>query len=283
VSLKNTVYVLPDEPRLRKELAGLVREVLERGGDAIVCEAKMIAGITDPSLADRFRAARDAEYAEVAREARALADSLRPAGGRRRGSTRALKHLRLRLEGIVARDPFDSGGRDAAVALVSLAEDRREGIERGPGGAARPPSLPPRGATWVTREGPMVDRIASAWLIRRFIDPAARFRFVAGRHRRPRPDEIRFDMAGAEFTHEGDRCTFETLLERFRIHDAALRAIGEIVHDLDLGDERYGRPEASGLGRTLVGLALGTPDDQERLVRGATILDGLYESFRRGR
>ena len=126
----------------------------------------------------------------------------------------------------------------------------------------------------------MVDRIASAWLIRRFIDPQARFHFAPGHGYRPRPQEIRFDMAGAEFTHDGGRCTFEVLLDRFQLRDSALVALGEMVHDLDLEDARYGRSETSGLGRMIVGIALASPSDEVRLAQGATVLEGLYQSFR---
>ena len=134
---------------------------------------------------------------------------------------------------------------------------------------------------WITRENAKVDRMACPWLIRRFIDPAARFKLVPARGYRPSRGELRFDMAGAEFTHEGEACTFEVLLDRFRLRDSALRCIAEIVHDLDLEDGRFARPETSGLGRMIVGIALATADDTLRMGRGATVLDGLYESFRK--
>jgi hypothetical protein len=141
--------------------------------------------------------------------------------------------------------------------------------------------VPPKGATWVTRAGVMVDRIASAWLIRRFIDPAARFKFVNGRGYRPREGELRFDMAAAEFTHHEGLCTFEVLADRFHLRDSALKPIAEIVHDLDLEDGRYNRPEAAGVDRMIVGLAIAKQGDETRLVQGATVFDNLYESFRR--
>src|SRR5205807_6991598 len=106
-----------------------------------------------------------------------------------------------------------------------------------------------RGRTWVTRRGVFVDRIASAWLIKRFIDPDARFKFVAPGGYVPRKGELRFDMFEAEYTHEGDRCTFETLVRRFRLRDPALRAIGEIVHDIDCKDAKFGRAEVTEIGR----------------------------------
>jgi hypothetical protein len=136
------------------------------------------------------------------------------------------------------------------------------------------------GLTWVTRRDVFVDRIASAWLVRRFIDPKARFKFTGSRSYRPRAGEVRFDMFDAEYTHEGDRCTFETLLERAGLRDRALRAIGEIVHDIDCKDEKFGREEAPGVAALLKGLARAYPDDATRLERGAVAFDDLYASLR---
>jgi hypothetical protein len=135
----------------------------------------------------------------------------------------------------------------------------------------------------VTRTGVHVDRIASAWLIRRFVDPDAAFKFVPAKGYTPEPGELRFDMFEAEFTHEGDRCTFETLCSRLGLADSALQALGEVVHDIDLKEEKFGRPETAGVARLLAGLARRTRDDHERIERGSQLFDDLYESFpRRG-
>jgi hypothetical protein len=133
--------------------------------------------------------------------------------------------------------------------------------------------------TWVTRAQVQVDRIASAWLIKRFIDREARFKFVPSSGYRPEPDELRFDMFEGEFTHQGDRCTFEVLLAHAGLTDAALTAIGEIVHDIDLKDDRYGRAETAGVRSLIAGIATPGTADEQRLARGAVLLDGLYDSF----
>jgi hypothetical protein len=135
------------------------------------------------------------------------------------------------------------------------------------------------GRVWVTRQGVFVDRIASAWLIRRFIDKRARFKFVGGQQYRPQKDELRFDMVGAEYTHVGEDCTFQTLLARFSLVDPALVAIGELVHDIDCKDEKYGRPETTGVFGLLRGIALNTADDTVRLQRGYAVFDNLYVFF----
>ena len=140
-----------------------------------------------------------------------------------------------------------------------------------------------QGRARVTRQGVHVDRIACAWLIRRFIDERATFKFVPPRGYVTEPGELRFDMFAAEFTHEGDRCSFEVLLARSGLDDPALTAIAEIVHDVDLKDGKFGRDEASGIKMLIAGICADTRDDDQRLARGAAIFDDLYAVFRRKR
>jgi hypothetical protein len=136
-----------------------------------------------------------------------------------------------------------------------------------------------KGRVWVTRQGVHVDRIASAWLIRRFIDPDARFKFVRGKDYTPSAEELRFDMSGAEFSHEGDRCTFEVLLARAGLGDLALHAIGEIVHDIDLKDDKFGREETRGISHLMSGLTTANRTDDQRVSHGRVVFDNLYEYF----
>ena len=135
-----------------------------------------------------------------------------------------------------------------------------------------------RGKTWVTRPGVKIDRMASAWFIRRFVDPKAKFRFTDPAA--PRKDgELRFDMVGGDFTHEEDRCTFETLIGRVGLPDKGVRAIAEIVHDLDLKDGKYARAEADGVRMMLEGLMARTNDDEERIERALVLFDDLHEAL----
>jgi hypothetical protein len=131
----------------------------------------------------------------------------------------------------------------------------------------------------VTRTGVHVDRIASSWLIRRFIDPEARFKFVPAKGYAPKPGELRFDMFEAEFTHVGDRCTFEVLVERMGLRDPALAAIGEIIHDLDLRDDKFGREETAGVRSTIDGICTIARTDDQRIAAASPMLDGLYSHF----
>jgi hypothetical protein len=149
-------------------------------------------------------------------------------------------------------------------------------------GQGRAPDRVAPGRVWVTREDVFVDRIASAWLIRRFIDPEATFKFVPARGYRPASGELRFDMYQAEYTHEGEHCTFQTLAARFGLTDKALQAMGEVVHDIDCKDEMFGRPETRGVAALLRGLADSVDSDAARVESGSALFDNLYASFSKG-
>ena len=135
--------------------------------------------------------------------------------------------------------------------------------------------------TWVTRAGIKVDRMSSAWLIRRWIDQDARFRFVAGDQPVTEPQEIRFDMFDGGFTHIGDRCTLEVLITHFGIADPALNVIAEVVHDIDVKDEKFARPETDGVAALIDGIVTTVPDDVARLEAGAQLFERLYAAFSR--
>lgn len=134
--------------------------------------------------------------------------------------------------------------------------------------------------TWVTREGVKVDRIGSAWLIRRFVDKDAAFKFVPARGYQPSTGEVRFDMYEGEFTHDGDACTFETMTQWFGLAHGALQQLSEIVHDVDCKDAKFGRPEAAGLAAMIAGLVRAHPsDDAARIGGGMPLFDALYASL----
>ena len=141
----------------------------------------------------------------------------------------------------------------------------------------------PQGATWVTRTGIHVDRMASAWLIRRFIDPKARFKFVSTKEYQHKKGELRFDMFEGEFTHEGDLCSFEVLLAQFGVDDPGLEPIAQIVHDIDLKDDKHARAEKAGIERLINSIAIAHGEDEVRLARARAVLDDLYEGFKRSR
>ncbi|MDB5720193.1 MAG: ChrB protein [Alphaproteobacteria bacterium] len=274
VPLKNAVHALPSNAQASEAFSALLAEIRESGGDAILIEARLVAGQSDAELRAEFDAIRDSDYEDIAQEARRLINAAPIAGSE-------IERLRRRLADIVQLDFFGADGRQNAEAALRELEARRfshpdigrseaaPAIERG--------AL--RSRIWVTRRGVHVDRIASAWLIRRFIDAEASFKFVDGRSYLPAPGELRFDMAEAEFTHEDDRCSFETLLLRGGPDDPALIAIGELIHELDIGDGKFDRPEAAGLGAMLTGICASSEDDSERIKRGSDALDQLHAYF----
>jgi hypothetical protein len=287
IAVKNAVHALPMNEETQEDFEWLLREIVEGGGEAFLCEARLIDGLSDEEVRTLFDKARDADYGEIVKETRSLTKSVRPkAKAAAIAEHRAqAARLRKRLAEVVAIDFFGAIGRETAEGLLSNLETRLnedEPVTSKSTADSQAVDLGElRNRTWVTRQGVYVDRIASAWLIRRFIDPDARFKFVAGKGYRPEPGELRFDMFEAEYTHEGERCTFQTLIARFGLRDSALTAIGEIVHDIDCKDEQFGRPETQGVARLLRGIADATAEDAERLERGGRLFDDLYGAFAR--
>jgi hypothetical protein len=287
VAIKNSVYVLPKNDQTQEDFQWVLREIIEGRGEASLCEARFVDGLSDEEVEALFQAARGAEYDQIAEEARRLAEIPLPNGQteetRRTKPEIDLVRLKRRLAEVVAIDFFGAPGRETAEGLVSGVEARMTG-KNSMLGADNARTLRREdflGKTWVTRKGIYVDRMASAWLIRRFIDPDARFKFVPPKGYKPLPGELRFDMFEAEFTHEGDRCTLEVLIERTGIHDPGLSAIAEIVHDIDLKDSKFGRQDTIGIERLIAGIAMTHKDDEVRLERGCAVFNDLYEYFRR--
>jgi hypothetical protein len=290
IAVKNSVYVLPKREDSYEDFQWIAREIEEASGEALVCEATLVSGLSDAELRGRFGAARDADYEEIGVEAVALLDTVGSGDAtvldaERRGEmVRELAKLRRRLDGVVAIDFFGQPAREGVLSTLAQVTQRLRtspspdvsSVSDTTGDATRGSV---HGRTWVTRQDVHVDRLAGAWLIRRFIDSAATFKFVPPKGYEPIPGELRFDMFDAEYTHEGEDCTFETLLKRFQIADAALSAIAEIVHDVDCKDAKFGRTEAAGVAQLVAGIASSTTDDESRIERASVLFDTLYASF----
>jgi hypothetical protein len=289
VAIKSSVYVLPRTEQTYEDFQWVMREIIEAGGEASICEARFVEGISDEQVEALFHAARDADYAQLAEDVRKLFDSL-PVGKevtdaqRREAEAQLARHGR-RFAEVTAIDFLGARGREAVDGLFAGIEQRLRAKIVGAvtTSEARADRTSVRERTWVTRTGIHIDRIASAWLIRRFIDQTATFKFVPGKGYRPGRSELRFDMFEAEYTHEGDQCTFEVLVKRFQVADPALRPIAEIVHDIDLKDAKFERPEAAGIDRLVAGIAMAEKSDEGRLAQGSAVFDALYEYFRRKR
>lgn len=287
VSVKNSVYVLPTSEQAREDFQWLLREIERGGGEGMVCEASLVDGLSDQEVRGLFDAARDADYAQITTELRGLAAPLKRRGARDKDAEikPQIAKLRRRFTEIGDIDFFSATGRLTVEGLLSEIETR---LADGPPlkqeiGLVKASPLDLKGKTWVTRQGVHVDRIACAWLIRRFIDAEARFKFVSAKDYGGKPGEVRFDMFKAEFTHEGDKCSFEVMLDRVGLNDAALRAIAEIVHDIDFKDVKYGREQAAGIAHVINGVCMTQQDDMARIERGSTLFDDTYEYFKRKR
>jgi hypothetical protein len=282
VPLKQSVYVLPDTPEAREDFEWLKTETTGAGGEATVFAADSLDAWSDDALIEEFRRTRQRAYDELARDIESAVQRA-SGGGRSRGRRapavgRLLDAFRTRLVAIERIDFFGSAGRDRVLALLQQLESRRArpGGSQHTSASGDPPNFQAR--LWMTRPRPGVDRMASAWLIRRFIDPQARFGFAPDRQGVP-PEGVPFDMFGVEFSHQGGGCTFETLCSVFELSDSALTRIAAIVHDLDLKDDRFGAPECGTVGAMIEGLQLAYQDDDALLAQGMTLFDSLYRSF----
>ena len=284
IAVKNSVYALPRSDGAREDLQWVAQEITADGGEASLCESRFIGGLTDDAIEQQFRVARQHDYFQLARLARRVVDGLgktdKPSSKRRTQAEATLGRIRRRLQEIVAVDYFAAPGRLEVDTLLQMAEDKLR-----PPRAADPSATPDvpslrntRGRTWVTRRGIHVDRITSAWLIRRFIDPEAKLKYVEAKGYVPAPGELRFDMFDAEFTHQGDLCTFEVLLARWGTDDPGLRHIAEMVHDIDLRDGKFKHEETPGFSAMITGICLENRDDDGRLAAGTTMLNAVYRA-----
>lgn len=282
VAIKNSVYALPNTPQAREDFEWLKAEIVAAKGQAAIMTADALTPDVDEEIRDAFLRQRGEDYEAL----RASVESAgrgpkgRPTGSSRLAAERALRSGREELARLDALDLVPADARAKAVGAIERLEARlAPEPERTP---TMPTAVTPktntfRGRTWVTRPRPGVDRMSSAWLIRRFIDPKARFDFADEPASRK---QIPFDMFGVDFGHHGGRCTFEVLCEHFGIGDAAVRKLGQIVHDIDLKDQRYGHAEAPVVARMVEGLRASYADDAELLAHGIAMFAALYESLR---
>jgi hypothetical protein len=277
VPVKNAVYALPRTDETLEDFQWIAQEISATGGDAHLLEGQFVDRAAHEAAAAQLRRLREDDYRALAADVRA---AVKPAAG---VEALAAAHDRLsrRLQQIRRIDFFDAAGRDQAErALATLRSRIARGADQETTQMTATAAL--RGRTWVTRPGAKVDRIASAWFIRRFIDPKARFRFEDPASPK-RKGDLRFDMTGGDFTHEGNRCTLETLIQRVGLPDAGVRAIAEIVHDIDLKDDRFKRAETPGVAALIDGIVRRHASDEARLEDGMAIFDGLHAALGRGK
>jgi hypothetical protein len=267
VPLGNSGYLLPNNPANQERFEWLAQAIRKYAGQASVVSVQSIDNLSTPQLAARFTEARARDYLELIRELQKSSNGAPP----KRASGR-ISRLRARFREIVEIDFFSSPLQKRVEDLLANADTPPRPRERGT--KVRPKDYV--GRVWVTRPRPGIDRSASAWLIRKFIDKKARFMFA--KEADVSPNAVPFDMFQGGFGHRGEDCTFETLRKEFRLRDAGVTAIGEMVHDTDLNDGKFGRKEAFGVDEVLKGFSRKGISDKELLERGIEMIEGLYHS-----
>ena len=281
VQLKTGLQILPHREELMENITWLIGEVNASGGEALALQCAQVEGMADEQIEQLFQAQVDQEFAQIQAEAK---DLLATADGAAQGEharelTRALRKLRKRCEAVRQRDFFPSG---TAARTLNVLDSIAARLRR-PDQQFVPPARLDRseyqGRTWVTRARPYIDRLGSAWLIQRFIDPQARFRFLgAGETADIDQGELPFDMALGAFTHQGELITFEVLLRDFALLDPALARISELVRWIDVQEEAL--PEEAALLKTLLdGLIALTADDHQLLERARLLFDALHAGY----
>jgi len=270
--LNTSAYILPDRSSCHERLQWLAKRILDDGGEATVSKVLMIEGLTNEQLRERFNEQRNAEYGELLKEISAIRKR-KEATVRLSRKLDRIKHLAKQIREI---DYFEAPKRHDLDEALSRLEEGLTGNPQKSG----PPTLDAKqyhGKTWTTRPNPEIDRCASAWLIRKYIDPKASFDFAASKPRSAKA--ISFDMLDADFTHQGDLCTFETLCLRFGITDAIAAQIAEMVHDADLEDDKFDRQEAVGIDLMLKGLARMKKSSAEILDAGIAAIEALFHAL----
>ena len=279
VPTRNSVYVLPNTEACREDFEWIRSEIVALGGEATVFAADALNADGADDIEATFRRARDADYHELARDLDRLiaqSRSTRNKGAADEAALRAVNQRRERLNDIRRIDFFHAPAGEAAADAIAVLEQRLAGRKAGGTEAGmRITSKTFMNRRWVTRPRPGVDRMASAWLIRRFIDPKATFGFVD----RPAGADVPFDMYGGDFSHQGERCTFEVLTQRFGITDSTVARLAQVVHDLDMKENRYSAPEAPAVSRMVEGLRQLHADDATLLEQGMAMFEALARSF----
>jgi len=270
IPLGNSGYLLPNNSVTQERFEWLATAIRKYGGEASVVKVQSIDNLTRPQLIARFTDARGREYQELIAELKKLSNS----SIRKQGSSR-LSRLRARFREIAEVDFFNSPLQKRVEELLAQADGSRSLVKE-------MHKVNPReylGRTWVTRFRPGIDRSASAWLIQRFIDKKAKFIFAS--EESVPSESVAYDMFHGGFGHRGDDCTFETLQKSFRIRDQKVEVIGQMIHDADLLDEKFGRKEGFGIDEVLHGWAKQGIPDSELLKRGIELIEALYQSLDR--
>jgi hypothetical protein len=279
ISPKGGMHVLPAREECVEAVQWLAQEVQQASGEALVMYVERFEGLTDAHLIELFQQARAQDYAELDVRAAALQKrlGLRPSPEERLQGQDALDKLRRRYADIVRVDFFGTPEGALVVSRLASISQALAASDNTAASITPAPVVAYGDKRWVTRPRPHVDRLACIWLIRRFINPTAAVRYSLT----PEPDEVAFDMQGGEFGHRGNLCTFETMVVTFALEEPCLCTLGEIVHEIDLRDGRYTRPETAGIDAILRGWLLAGFSDTVLEAHGVALFEGLYTALAR--
>jgi hypothetical protein len=276
--VKGGAYLLPNTAQAREDLEWLGKEIEVLKGDASLFAADTVDSRASADLEREFRRLRGADFVRLKRDADALARRMK--GERADASTRGVRQLADRLAHLQSIDFFGAPAAAAAGQAVDALARRQGGSMPATDAATAPPLKIAafKSRPWVTRPRPGIDRFATTWLIRRFINPKARVVFAADAEaaRRDHPRAVPFDMFGVELGHQAGDCTFETMIRRFRLRAPGLDALARLVHAVDLKDDRFVVPEAAAIQRIVEGLRRLHVDDAVLLERGVETIDALF-------
>ena len=263
-------HLLPQRPDCGESFTWFAQEVRAAGGEALVMEVERFEGLSEREVVERFNGLQEEAYAAL----QGAIEAFEKAQGED-NPLKTLDRLRQRFLELKRLDFFGSpAGKEVAAKLTELEQTLLPGAaERAQ--VATVDRADYQNRTWVTRPQPHVDRLASVWLIARFIDPSAKILY----RNTAKESEVSFDMDGAVFTHTGSLCTFETLIAAFALEDSALTPVAQIVHEIDLRDGRYVRAEVAGLDALLDGWLASGLSDEELEARGRHLFSGLYAAF----
>jgi hypothetical protein len=290
VQLKSSLYVLPASEANYEHIQWLAREVEELGGEAVFFHCSTVENLTEAEIKALFGKARDEDYARLYEEVQDFANTLEGEALEPEDKVReiqaALKKFTRRFQAIQEIDFFPTGQAERTAMLLASLQERLQVLT---GEKVRPTTAPPlkredyQGKTWVTRERPYLDRLASFWLVRRFIDHEASIQFISPREK-PTPDSgwVYFDLAGAEFTHRDQLITFEVLLAAFDLQDRGTTRLAALIRAIDLKEDLEGLDEAKTLKDLVDGLVKITPTDDELVQRSLLIFDALYAAYQGG-
>ena len=284
VQVKNSVYILPNNEANQQKLQNIINDISKKNGDAFLCKSEFVMGLKHEDLISLFNDDRTIRYEKlivILQGLRKILNEKSISENKLMSIEHELGKIDSQIEEINKIDFFNCHTRQQIEILLDGARKDHRRLKDGDWSekVERKHFKDFKNKVWVTRADIYIDRMASAWLIQKFIDPKAQFKFVKENQYQPQKNEVRFDMFNAEFGHIGDKCTFEVLAESFSIHDKRINSLKKIIHDLDIKDQKYELPETAGVKAVADGITRMVKNDNARVKSAQTLFDSIYQSL----